>query len=413
MCGARRRTRAADEVGYSTSDEEPTLLGAADPTSRSLPTPTTSRTSGTRASTPRKIATSTSSSANPSQPLIRLFSAPRKAFNKQQQEPQSLGYDPSDRHFLHDHQIPIYPTQGFLRRCILNGFQIGSFLLTLASFNILVVVAIATHLGKKMNPLHKEPPRVQVEKEWEQRISGERFSSRAECVVLRLVSDVANEASHSQVLRQLLRLRVRGYRCRDRGRFRSSPAPPDFEEAQSSCVSFTFYFAHLLLLTFLIAVGHPVILQHGILSNSVTFMVNEERSLAFWLLEQGYDVYCSNIVRSFPSSRAIEANLSSQRTNFQMPHRHVRTSFSSTTLARLTSLSVPAQRPSLLGLGDQGDWDLRPPRHRRLRPQAHRAQARVHRSLARNRNQFVPFQPSFLIAELTQCSQCSLRCRGA
>lgn len=33
--------------------------------------------------------------------------------------------------------------------------------------------------------------------------------------------------------------------------------------------------------------GHPVILQHGILSNSVTFMVNEERSLAFWLLEQG------------------------------------------------------------------------------------------------------------------------------
>lgn len=26
-------------------------------------------------------------------------------------------------------------------------------------------------------------------------------------------------------------------------------------------------------------------------------MVNEERSLAFYLLEQGYDVYCSNIVR--------------------------------------------------------------------------------------------------------------------
>lgn len=52
--------------------------------------------------------------------------------------------------------------------------------------------------------------------------------------------------------------------------------------------------------------GHPVIIQHGILSNSVTFVVNEERSLAFWLLEQGYDVYLSNI-----------------RTNFKMPHRHV------------------------------------------------------------------------------------------
>lgn len=37
-------------------------------------------------------------------------------------------------------------------------------------------------------------------------------------------------------------------------------------------------------------------------------MVNEERSLAFWLLEQGYDVYCSNI-----------------RTNIRMPHRTVRT----------------------------------------------------------------------------------------
>lgn len=95
---------------------------------------------------------------------------------------QELGYNPNDRHFLNDHTVPIYQTQTFLRRCILEGFQIGSFMTTLMSFNILVVVAIAAHIMKKSNPFHKEPPRAITEKDWEQRISGERFSSRAESV---------------------------------------------------------------------------------------------------------------------------------------------------------------------------------------------------------------------------------------
>jgi len=45
--------------------------------------------------------------------------------------------------------------------------------------------------------------------------------------------------------------------------------------------------------------GYPVILQHGILCNSSHFVVNEERSMAFWLVDQGYDVWVTNIRANF------------------------------------------------------------------------------------------------------------------
>ncbi len=41
--------------------------------------------------------------------------------------------------------------------------------------------------------------------------------------------------------------------------------------------------------------GYPVVLQHGILCNSSHFVMCEERSLAFWLVDQGYDVWLTNI----------------------------------------------------------------------------------------------------------------------
>lgn len=75
-------------------------------------------------------------------------------------------------------------------------------------------------------------------------------------------------------------------------------------------------------------------------------VVNEERSLAFWLLEQGYDVYLGNI-----------------RTNFKMPHRHVQHFFfllfffpALPDPARhiLSFAVVPPKRSTLLGLGRQG-----------------------------------------------------------
>lgn len=45
--------------------------------------------------------------------------------------------------------------------------------------------------------------------------------------------------------------------------------------------------------------GYPVILQHGILCNSSHFFVCEERSMAFWLVDQGYDVWATNIRANF------------------------------------------------------------------------------------------------------------------
>lgn len=41
--------------------------------------------------------------------------------------------------------------------------------------------------------------------------------------------------------------------------------------------------------------GFPVIIQHGLFQTSGSFVTSEERSLAFWLAEQGgYQVYLSN-----------------------------------------------------------------------------------------------------------------------
>ncbi|BGP42182.1 cholesterol esterase [Rhodotorula kratochvilovae] len=177
-----------------------------------------------------------------------------------------LGYDPNDRSFVHELPRPAYPTQTFYRRCLLAGFQFGSFLGTTLAFNLIVVMSLFAAGFKKINLFHKEPPRARVEKEFAERISGERFSARA-----------AYYANYW------------GYECED----------IDVETEDGFVLR-----VHHLTSRKHEKPGYPVILQHGILSNSVTFVVNEERSLAFWLLEQGYDVYLSNI-----------------RTNFGMPHR--------------------------------------------------------------------------------------------
>lgn len=179
-----------------------------------------------------------------------------------------LNYDPNDRAFTNDVvPRPTYPTQTFYRKCFLFGFQAASAAGTSAAFGLIVVLSIISHVYRKLSPFHKDPPRPPVEKDWEERISGERFSGRAKYYA-----------------------EYFGYECEDL----------DVETEDGFVLR-----VHHLISRKHEKRGHPVILQHGILSNSVTYMVNEERSLAFWLLEQGYDVYLGNI-----------------RTNFKMPHRH-------------------------------------------------------------------------------------------
>ncbi|BGP10093.1 cholesterol esterase [Rhodotorula toruloides] len=178
------------------------------------------------------------------------------------------GYDPDDTNFVNDvPPRPAYRTLTFYERCWLTGFQLGSFIGTTLAFNMIVIMSLVVYVTNKLNPLHKSPPRAKVEKEFEERITGERFSTRA-----------AYYANYW------------GYDCED----------IDVETEDGFILRL-----HHLTSKKHEKRGHPVILQHGILSTSVTFMVNEERSLAFWLLEQGYDVWLSNI-----------------RTNFKMPHRH-------------------------------------------------------------------------------------------
>lgn len=91
-----------------------------------------------------------------------------------------MNYDPNDRSFTNDVlPRPNYPTQTFYRKCFLFGFQAASAAGTSAAFGLVVVLAIMSHIYRRISPFHKDPPRPPVETDWEERISGERFSGRA------------------------------------------------------------------------------------------------------------------------------------------------------------------------------------------------------------------------------------------
>lgn len=93
----------------------------------------------------------------------------------------ATNYDPNDQQFTNDVlPRPDYPTQTFIRKCFLFGFQAASAAGTSAAFGLIVVLSIASHIFRRISPFHKDPPRPPVEKAWEERISGERFSGRAQ-----------------------------------------------------------------------------------------------------------------------------------------------------------------------------------------------------------------------------------------
>lgn len=111
---------------------------------------------------------------------MTISAAPSSGFTSSRPaQPSQLDYNPSDRFFIHPQSSPSFGTQNFYRRCMVTGFQIGSFIGTTLGFNLIAVIAIGWFLFQKMNPFHKVPKRAKVEKEWAERITGERFSSRA------------------------------------------------------------------------------------------------------------------------------------------------------------------------------------------------------------------------------------------
>ncbi|EPQ30144.1 uncharacterized protein PFL1_02261 [Pseudozyma flocculosa PF-1] len=157
-----------------------------------------------------------------------------------------------------DHVVADYGNYGLFNRIRLNFRQLVSFGISTSAMGIVLVAAYFAYL----NPFKKSPPRAKTDREYERRITGERGSGRpayyAEFWGYNCDEhDIITEGGWI----------LKAHRISDPRR----PGPP----------------------------GHPVVLQHGILCNSSHFVMNEERSMAFWLVDQGFDVWVTNIRSNF------------------------------------------------------------------------------------------------------------------
>lgn len=159
-----------------------------------------------------------------------------------------------------DHVVQDYGEMGIVGKTRLFVRQSLSFGLTLAALGGILVLAFAHYF----NPFKNAPKGAKADREYERRITGERLSGRPEyysefwgyhCDT----HDIITEGGWI----------LKAHRVSDPRR----SGPP----------------------------GHPVILQHGILCNSSHFFVCEERSMAFWMVDQGYDVWVTNIRANFES----------------------------------------------------------------------------------------------------------------
>lgn len=157
-----------------------------------------------------------------------------------------------------DHVVQNYGEMNLFNKTRLFIRQTASFFLTFAGLGIVLVVAFAAYL----NPMKKAPPRARGDREYERRMTGERFSGKPQYY--------AN---------------YWGYRCDEHeiitegGWILKAHRVSDPRRGT--------------------ATGYPVVLQHGILCNSSHFFVCEERSMAFWMVDQGYDVWVTNIRANF------------------------------------------------------------------------------------------------------------------
>ncbi|TKY84509.1 hypothetical protein EX895_006410 [Sporisorium graminicola] len=157
-----------------------------------------------------------------------------------------------------DHVVADYGHYGLFQRLRLNFRQAISFLISTTALGTVLFAAYFSYF----NPFKKSPPKSKADREYERRITGERGSGRP--------------AYYAEFW---------GYQCDEHdivtegGWILKAHRISDPRRAGG--------------------VGYPVILQHGILCNSAHFIVSEERSMAFWLVDQGFDVWITNIRSNF------------------------------------------------------------------------------------------------------------------
>lgn len=159
--------------------------------------------------------------------------------------------------FFH-HKVGEYGDFNLVSRFYLEIRQLFMLLLTTLGLSVVMGLAIVRYL----NPFRKNYPKARVDFEYERRITGERYSERVDYYA-----------------------EFWGYQCEEydiitRGGWIlkahriSDPRRPSGR-------------------------GYPVVLQHGILCTSLFFFTSEERSLGFWLVDQGFDVWGTNIRSNF------------------------------------------------------------------------------------------------------------------
>lgn len=169
-------------------------------------------------------------------------------------EPAAKAVDSGDFPAFFSHRVADYGEFGVLSRIYLELRQLMMFGITTLGLMIVVNLAFMRYL----NPFRKHYPKAKVDTEFNRRITGERYSERVEYYA-----------------------EYWGYKCEEyevttRGGWIlkvhriSDPRRPGGR-------------------------GYPVILQHGILCTSLFFFTSEERSLGFWLVDRGFDVWSSNI----------------------------------------------------------------------------------------------------------------------
>ncbi|KAJ1022440.1 hypothetical protein NDA16_003429 [Ustilago loliicola] len=157
-----------------------------------------------------------------------------------------------------DHVVADYGNYGTFQRIRLNIRQAISFAISTAALGTVLFAAYFSYF----NPFKKSPPKAKADREYERRITGERSSGRP--------------AYYAEFW---------GYQC---------------DEHEIVTEGGWILKAHRISDPRRSGpVGHPVVLQHGILCNSSHFVVNEERSMAFWLVDQGFDVWITNIRSNF------------------------------------------------------------------------------------------------------------------